>query len=136
MVDEKKVRIMAKIAWYEQEECKDELKNSKYYKNDYIRFHVLKTILSVTVGYVLILGMIAVYKIEYLVMNAVKLDYQKIGYTVLGLYLLLLLGYAVGAAIGYSIRYDKNIQKLRKYYAELKRLRKYYADNDADEKMQ
>lgn len=135
MVDEQKVRIMAKIAWYEQEECKKELKDSKYYKNDYIRLHVLKTVLSMTIGYILILGMIIVYNMDYLVMNAVKLDYRSIGYTVLGLYLLFLLLYAVGAAIGYSIHYDKNIKKLRKYYAELKRLRKYYADGDADEKI-
>lgn len=135
MVDEQKVRIMAKIAWYEQEECKKELKDSKYYKNDYIRLHVLKTVLSMTIGYILILGMVIIYNLDYLVMNAVKLDYRSIGYTVLGLYLLLLLVYAVGAAVGYSVRYDKNIKKLRKYYAELKRLRKYYADGDADEKI-
>lgn len=135
MVDEQKVRIMAKIAWYEQEECKKELKDSKYYKNDYIRLHVLKAVLSMTIGYILILGMIMVYNMDYLVMNAVKLDYRGIGYTVLGLYLLFLLVYAVGAAIGYSVRYDKNIKKLRRYYAELKRLRKYYADGDADEKI-
>lgn len=135
MVDEQKVRIMAKIAWYEQEECKKELKDSKYYKNDYIRLHVLKTVLSMTIGYILILGMVIIYNLDYLVMNAVKLDYRSIGYMVLGLYLLLLLVYAVGAAVGYSVRYDKNIKKLRKYYAELKRLRKYYADGDADEKI-
>lgn len=126
MVSEKKVRTMAKIAWYEQEECREELKDSKYYKNDYVRLHVLQTIISMTIGYILILVMVAVYNIEYLVMNAVRLDYHSIGYTVLGIYFLLLLAYGVGASIFYSVRYEKNLQKLRKYYIELKRMEKYY----------
>ena len=46
------------------------------------------------------------YKSEYLIAQAVNLDYRAIGMTVLVIYVVLLTVYTVGAIIGYSIKYD------------------------------
>lgn len=128
MVNEEKVRIMSKLAWYEKEECKEELKDSRYYKNDYIRLHLLKSILSMTLGVILIAGMLIVYNMEYLVMHAVTLDYRNLAYTAAGIYFILLLVYGVGSFFFYSARYKRNIKKLREYYTQLKELQKLYEE--------
>ncbi len=130
MLNNRKIRLMTKLAVYEKNDGKEDIKLSKYYKTDYVRLQILKTILSVTVGYLLILLMIVIYKSEYLIANAVSLDYKTIGVTMLGTYIILLTVFIVGTLIGYSFKYDKSRKKLGKYYKTLKKLRMIYREED------
>lgn len=52
MLDENRVKLMTRLALYEQTEGKEDFKISEYYKSDYIGMHVICSILWVTVGYV------------------------------------------------------------------------------------
>lgn len=53
MLDENRVKLMTRLALYEQTEGKEDFKISEYYKSDYIGMHVICSILWVTVGYVI-----------------------------------------------------------------------------------
>ncbi|MBE5961177.1 MAG: hypothetical protein E7256_07295 [Lachnospiraceae bacterium] len=130
MLNNRKIRLMTRLAVYEKNEGKEDVKLSKYYKTDYVRLQILKTILSVTVGYLLILLMIVIYKSEYLIANAVSLDYKTIGVTLLGTYIILLTVFIVGTLIGFSFKYDKSRKKLARYYKTLKKLRMIYREED------
>ena len=130
MLNIRKTRLMTKLAIYETGKGKEDIRLSKYYKTDYVRLQILKTILSVTVGYVLILFLVAVYKSEYLIEQAVNLDYRAIGITVLVSYVVLLTIYIVGTIIGYSIKYDMSRGKLTKYFRILKVMRKIYQEEE------
>ena len=65
---------------------------------------------------------------EYLIAEAVKLDYASIGRNILGIYLVLLLAFSGMAALGYTIKYNRSRKKLAKYYRMLKRLRIIYRE--------
>ncbi|GFI36710.1 hypothetical protein AALA13_02480 [Lachnospiraceae bacterium 50-23] len=52
MLDENRVKLMTRLALYEQTEGKEDFKISEYYKSDYIGMHIICSILWVTVGYV------------------------------------------------------------------------------------
>ncbi len=52
MLDENRVKLMTRLALYEQTEGKEDFKISEYYKSDYIGMHVICSVLWVTVGYV------------------------------------------------------------------------------------
>lgn len=122
MVREESVRRMSRIAIYEKNEGRKEIPMSAYYKNDYVRLHALKAIVSATVAYVLIVGLVAVYQLEYLLANVLKMDYKQ-------LLLLLLAGYGIWvflywiiARVVYAKRYENARPHIIIYNHNLKKL--------------
>jgi len=123
MLNEEKIKLMHKLAYYEKSEKRD-FKLSRYYKNDYVRVNLLKSVASVTVGYLLILLLLGLYKSEYLIANAVNLAYKDIGMTILGVYVLILTVYVTGSLVGYSLYYNYSRKKLARYFNMLKKVKK------------
>ena len=128
MFNTDKIRLMTKLALYETKEGKEDIRLSKYYKTDYVRYQVLKSVLCATFGYALILLLIFIYKTEYIVSNAVTMNYKAVGTYILGIYVIIVAIYGLGASVGYAIKYDLSRKKLSRYYKLLKRLNKIYND--------
>lgn len=128
MLNNSKIRLMTKLAVYENKEGKEDISLSKYYKTDYVRYQVIKSIIAATFGYALILVLIILYKSEYIIKNAVTLDYKTIGTYVLGFYIMVIAVYGLASLVGFSIKYDKSRKKLGRYFKLLKRLNKIYND--------
>ena len=101
MLNFKKIRLMTKLAVYEKKDGKEDIHLSKYYKTDYVRFQTLKSIITATIGYALILALIAFYRLEYLIKNADCSGLLKlIGTYVLGFYLMTITLYGLGSIAG------------------------------------
>lgn len=130
MLNNRKIRVMTKLALFEQKEGKEDITMSKYYKTDYVRLNVLKTVVNVTIGYVLILLMIGMYKSEYIISKAVTLDFIRIGQYILGFYIMIMTVYITCSIIGYSIKYDQSRKNLSKYYKTLKKLSNIYQEEN------
>lgn len=130
MLSYRKIRLMTQLAIYEKKAGKEDLKLGHYYKSDYTRLNVLKTAITVTICYVFLLAIVAFYKIEYLLDNALTLDYRALGKTVLIIYLCLMGVYLIATLFGYSIHYQNSRKKLRKYFRMLGRLREIYDEED------
>lgn len=126
MLNDKKIRLMSKLAAFEQKEEKDALRMMKYYKVDYLRYEILKSVVSVSLAYMIILAMIALYHLEYLVANATSLDYREYLTKIIGGYILLLIVYIFGTMLGHSIKYKQSRKKIRYYNHLLKILRSMY----------
>ena len=90
MLNNRKVRLMTRLAMYEQEEGKEDIRLSKYFQTDYVRLQMLRTIVSVTLGYLLVLVILLVYHSEYLIRDAVILDYRGMLVRYAGIYLMLI----------------------------------------------
>lgn len=133
MLNNTKIRVMAKLALYEQRNGKEDIRMGKYYKTDYVRLQVLKTVVSVTIGYALILLMIGMYKSEYIISKAVTLNFTRIGQVILGFYIMIITVYIIGSIIGYSFHYDKSRKHLSKYYKSLKKLSSIYQEEKTNE---
>lgn len=128
MLNNNKIRLMTRLAIYEEKDGKEDIKLSKYYKTDYVRYQVLKTIICSTIGYALILLMIFLYQSEYIIRNAISLDYITIGTYILGFYIMIITVYGFGSLIGYSVKYDASRKKLSRYFKLLKKLNKMYKE--------
>ena len=126
MLNNHKIRLMTKLSIYEKKDGKEDIRLGRYYRVDYVRYQLLKTIVAVTFGYLILVLMAILYNMEYLIAEAVKLDYAAIGRTMLGIYLVLLLAFSGIAVLGYTIKYNRSRKKLAKYYRMLKRLRTIY----------
>ncbi len=132
MLNYKKIRLMTKLAVYEKKDGKEDIYLSKYYKTDYVRLQVIKSIITATIGYLLIIALIVFYRMEYLIKNAVTLDYKLLGTYVLGFYIMTITIFGLGALILYSMKYDASRKKLSRYFRLLKRLEKVYNESSHD----
>ena len=52
MLDRSKVKLMTKLALYEQTQGKEDFKVSEYYRKDYVGLHSICSFLWVTLGYI------------------------------------------------------------------------------------
>lgn len=129
MVNEEKIKLMTKLAVYEQGEGKKKIPVMQYFQGDYIIFNVIKTYLSITVAYGLMLVIGCVVCSQYLMENIQKMSIEQlIGGAVLG-HILILALYLTIALIVYTKRYANAKKSVKKYYSLLKKLGSYYREN-------
>lgn len=122
MIDEKKVRLMTKLAIYEKHEANKSLTISKYYKSDYVRYNVLKTWVAATVVYWTIIAAYVFLKFDDLLAKINEIDYFDLMYKMLGGYVIVCLAYYLFSSMVYNYRYSKAKPGLVKYNANLKKL--------------
>ena len=127
MLNEEKIKIMNKLAMYEQGEGKKYLPVSRYYRSDYIGLALIKNFFLVTIGYCLILAGIAAYFGEYLVDNIHKMDLVAVGRNAVIGYVVVLVVFSVPTYIQYSVKYHKAKKSVKEYYQELTQLNKIYS---------
>ncbi len=128
MLNNDRIRLMTKLAIYENKEGKEDIRLSKYYKMDYVRLEMIKSIIFVSIAYVLVAGMIIFYRSEEIIKDALTLDYKVIGMKALMGYIILITIYGAGSAIFYSLRFDRSRKKLGRYFKLLKRLNRLYKE--------
>ena len=99
MINEEKVKIMTKIAMYEQGKGRRYLPVSKYYRSDYIGLALIKNFFLVTIGYALAIAAVAVYFGEYLMENIHKMNLVSMGIYIIVGYAVVLVVYSVFCAV-------------------------------------
>lgn len=107
MLNTEKVKLMTKLAMYENGEGKQYLPVSKYYRTDYIGLALIKNFFLVTLGYGLILLAGLGYFAEYLMENIHKMNLVSLGVRILLGYIAVLVLYSILTYIQYAWRYHK-----------------------------
>ena len=126
MINEEKVKIMTKIAMYEQGSGRKYLPISRYYRSDYIGLALIKNFFLVTIGYILVIAAVSVYFGEYLLENIHKMNLMTAGaYIIIG-YIVVLAAYSVVTYIQYSVRYYRAKKSVKQYYGALTELSRIY----------
>ena len=134
MIVKNKVGLMSKLAMFEKSsEGKMALRDISLFRYDHIRWDLLKTGASVTVGYALILALIIMYNLEYLIKNATSLDYKDIGVKTLGIYLVVMVVYLVFTFLYSDYTYSKNRRKFVKYRKLLSQMERIYDEEETEE---
>ena len=126
MLDIEKIRLMTKLAHYESGQGKEDLKISRYYRSDYIGIGLLKNLLLISLGYMLLWGILVAYNLDFLLGNLHKLDFSSIFMEVAVGYAIIVLIYS---AITYAmrfLRYLKAKKSVQEYYDNLNELVELY----------
>ncbi|SCW53306.1 hypothetical protein SAMN05660484_01559 [Eubacterium ruminantium] len=134
MVDNEKVRIMTKIAIYEKNQEHEGLALSKYFREDYVRFNMLKTLVTSTICFWLFVAVSAVVNFEKYLQKFNSVDYVKLVGKLMGKYCLFLALFEVVAFFAYSYRYNKAKPGLVEYNGNLRRLIEYYEKLETTDK--
>ena len=124
MLDVKRIRLMARMAQYEKNDIRKDMKISTYYKKDYVSLNTLITILWMTVGYGILAALLAVCFMDELMENLTITKVANLGVGVGGGYIALLIIYIICANVFYRGRHNRAKQRVRKYYRDLSRLGK------------
>ena len=76
--------------------------------------------------------MLVLYQSEYLIREAVNLNYYEIVKVAIGVYILILTVYIAASLLGYSLYYSLSRKRLAKYFRMLRRLRTIYREEDGE----
>ena len=127
MLDEEKVILMTKMAAFVDREGKSNDAINSYFKSDYIGFNVIKSVISATIVFGIVLATYILYDFEMVLSNIYDTEnLLAIGRRWLTYYLLLVGVYSLASYVIFSYRYSRMRRSLRAYYANLKQLARIY----------
>ncbi|MDL2301205.1 hypothetical protein LJC58_02500 [Lachnospiraceae bacterium OttesenSCG-928-D06] len=126
MLNEDRIVLMTKMASYEANEGKKNVAIGKYFRSDYITLQVLKSIISATVAFGIIIALFVFYDFEVLMQEIYKMDLISFAKNILIWYGVTIVSYGVISYIVYSWRYAKARKNLKSYYSNLKKLNAMY----------
>ncbi len=122
MLNEQRIRLMTRMAAYEEREGKKDIAISGYFRGDYISLQLLKSAIYATVGFALAVAMYVLYNIETFLEDFYKMDFVDFLKGILSKYCLVLSVYLVISYFVYSYRYKKAKHHVKQYNQLLKAL--------------
>ncbi len=131
MVDNEKVKLMTQISIYEKNEDLGDLVLSKYYKEDYVKYGCLKTLIATTICYWLCVAVYGLVNFEKVLNDINSMDYFKVIYSLIGGYVVAMVVFYIYAFIVYNYKYSKARKRLIKYNRLLTKLIKLYDKEEA-----
>lgn len=126
MLNESRIKLMTKMASYENNEGKKSMSIGLYFRSDYIGKEVIKSIIYGTIAYCIIFAMYICYDFEFFMQDIYKMDLLQFGKELVINYLKLIVSYAVITYVVYALRYQNARRSLRSYYNNLRRLNFMY----------
>lgn len=124
MLNEKKVKLMTKIAIREKNEGSEIRIATDCFKADYVTLQMVYTAVTVTIGYVLLLILYVLGHLEELFLNVETMEYYALIETVVTDYVVCLFVFLLIAFFYYAHKYDRAFAKVKDDYADLKSLSK------------
>ena len=126
MLNEDRIKLMTKMASYEANEGKKNVSIGSYFRGDYIGLQVIRSIVSGTVGFLIVFAMFIFYDLETFMADIYKMDLLQFGKNVIIAYLVFVIVYALISYGVYMYRYTKAKRSLKMYYNNLKKLSYLY----------
>ncbi len=126
MLNENKVKMMTKMAIYEKNEGKKMLHNARYYKGDYVALAALKSTITTTLAFIIIVIMIAISNTETIIKQINSMDYAVLGKKIAVYYIISLIVYAIISGVYSAYQYDKSRSGIKRYFMRLNKLERFY----------
>ena len=126
MLDETKVKLMTRLAFYEQTQGKEDFKVSAYYRKDYASMHGICSFLWVTFGYACVVGLAMLAGMEQLLSKMSSGLVVMLAVIILAGYVFLVVLYTVISSHIYNQKHRDARQRVKKYNHDLTRLLKMY----------
>ncbi len=126
MLDVDRVKLMTKLALYEQTQGKEDFKISEYYRKDYAGIHVICSILWVTVGYACLAALLVFAGLEKLMAGmSMGLLFTIIGVAIAG-YIMTLIVFGLVTSHIYNKKHQDARYRVKLYNHDLIKLLKMY----------
>ena len=70
MLNEERIKLMTRMASYEEHEGRENMAIGNYFRSDYIGLQVMKAVISATLTFAIVLGVIVFYHFETVMKEA------------------------------------------------------------------
>lgn len=126
MLSQERIKLMTKMAAYEENECKKYMSIGSYFRSDYMGMQVIRSVICGTLAFFLLAGLYVYYHFETMMQDIYKMDLLLLGRRVLFYYIVFIAAYSVITYVIYSFRYSRAKRSLKHYYYHLKQLAAIY----------
>ena len=130
MLNVKKIRLMTEMARYEEGKGKEEMRISKYFCSDYLGIALFKNFILASIGYAVVVLLVAAYFSEYLLNNVHKMNLILLGVILVGSYIITITIYSVITYVKYSLKYSRAKRGVEAYDRKLEKLETLYRKED------
>ena len=128
MLNEDRIILMTHMASYEENEGRRNVAIGSYFRGDYIGLQLLKSVISGTIAYALVVEMVIFYDFGTFMQDIYKTDLMELGKTLLFYYLGSLVVYLGISYAVYFHKYNQAKKSLKNYYNHLKQLSYLYEE--------
>lgn len=126
MLSQERIKLMTKMAAYEENEGKKYMSIGSYFRSDYMGMQVIRSVICGTLAFFLLAGLYVYYHFETMMQDIYKMDLLLLGRRVLFYYIVFIAAYSVITYAIYSFRYSRAKRSLKHYYYHLKQLAAIY----------
>ncbi len=126
MLDESRIKLMTRMASYEDTEGKKMIPITRYFRSDYVGFNILKTIAGVTIAFLIVIGVYVFCNADMLLSEFYKMDLKEVARKLLSAYTVIAGIYVFIAFLLYTYRYNVAKKSVRSYNNALRRLSAMY----------
>lgn len=124
MINQEKVKLMTKLASFEKNEGKEDLKAMEYFKSDYVSYNTFLMLLGVTVALIIFFAADIGTKFFENMQTFIEYDFVGQGIDYLTIWLVFMVIYGIITTIIYRRRYRVSKKNTDLYKKMLKDLRK------------
>lgn len=126
MINEEKVALMTRLAFYEKSKGKKARKVTELFRGDYVTVQILKSVVAATIIYGIVFGIYVFLDFEEFMQNIYKMDIISFARNVITYYAIFLGCYVAFTFIHATAHYYLAQRSLRRYYQDLKKLSAFY----------
>lgn len=126
MLSQERIKLMTKMAAYEENEGKKYMSIGSYFRSDYMGMQVIRSVICGTLAFFLLAGLYVYYHFVTMMQDIYKMDLLLLGRRVLFYYIVFIAAYSVITYVIYSFRYSRAKRSLKHYYYHLKQLAAIY----------
>ena len=126
MLSQERIKLMTKMAAYEENDGRKYMSIGSYFRSDYMGMQVIRSVICGTLAFLLLAGLYVYYHFETMMQDIYKMDLMLVGRKVLFYYIVFIAVYSVITYVIYSFRYSRAKRSLKHYYYHLKQLAAIY----------
>ena len=130
MVNEERVKLMTRMAAYENGEHKQNKNIISFFKSDYISMQMIKSVIASTIAFAIVFVLYVLYDFELFMKEIYKMDMFDFAKNVIIIYLIFLGIVLVATFVVALYRYNKAIQSSKLYYSNLRRMSRIYGEEE------
>lgn len=126
MLSEERIRLMARMAAYEEGEGKNNINVGNYFQSDYVSLKMLSSFLGATLAFAIGVAVMVLYEFESFMKDIYQIDLLETGKSLLVAYVVFVGVYCLISFFYYSYKYIKAKKNLKLYQSHLQELLSLY----------
>lgn len=130
MLNQERVCEMTRMAVFDRKEGQNCKPMIEYFRKDYIAKELLKSFVTGTVAYFLVIVMLILYSATDLLEQINTADIKQVGINILLGYVVFTVIYSLITYVIYNAKYTKGRQKVKDYYIHLKKVNHLYREEE------